>query len=95
MKGLITIIFCLIALGAQASTGVKARNLSAIKLSSGEIIGNLSLQESTKVLESLDQEETIEIRERSIYPEEVSQLIVSKLTKARLTEKKPNPQDYN
>lgn len=93
MKGLITIIFCLLALSAHAS--VKPRDLAAIKLSSGEIIGNLSLQESTKVLESLDQEESIEIRARIIYPEEVSQLIVSKLTKARLTEKKPNPQDYN
>ena len=95
MKGLMIIIFCLLALSAQASVGMKARDLSAIKLSSGEIIGNLSLQESTKVLKSLDHDQNIEIRSRVIYPEEVSQLIVSKLTKARLTEKKPNPQDYN
>lgn len=95
MKGLITIFFCLLTLSVHASVGIKARDLSAIKLTSGEIIGNLSLQESTKVLKSLDQEANIEIRTRVIYPEEVSQLIVSKLTKARLTEKKPNPQDYN
>lgn len=95
MKGLITIVFCFLALSAHASVGIKARDLTAIKLSSGEIVGNLSLQESTKVLKSLDQDKNIEIRARVIYPEEVSQLIVSKLTKARLTEKKPNPQDYN
>jgi hypothetical protein len=95
MKGLIAIIFCLLAISSQASTGIKAGDLSAIKLQSGEIVGNLNLQESTKVLKSLDQEQNIEIRTRVIYPEEVSQLIVSKLTKARLTEKKPNPQDYN
>ena len=95
MKGLIAIVFCFLAISAQASAGIKARDLTGIKLSSGEIIGNLSLQESTKVLKSLDQDENIEIRFRVIYPEEVSQLIVSKLTKARLTEKKPNPQDYN
>lgn len=95
MKGLITIVFCFLALSANASVGIKARDLTAIKLSSGEIVGNLSLQESSKVLKSLDQDKNIEIRARVIYPEEVSQLIVSKLTKARLTEKKPNPQDYN
>ncbi|MFA6235687.1 MAG: hypothetical protein WC635_00060 [Bacteriovorax sp.] len=95
MKGLITIFFCFLALSANASVGIKARDLTGIKLSSGEIISKLSLQESTKVLKSLDQEANIEIRSRVIYPEEVTQLIVSKLTKARLTEKKPNPQDYN
>lgn len=95
MKGLIAILFCFLALSANAASSIKARDLSAIKLTSGEIIGNLSLQESTKVLKSLDKEINIEIRARVIYPEEVSQLIVSKLTKARLTEKKPNPQDYN
>ncbi|MDO9182071.1 MAG: hypothetical protein Q7U04_06665 [Bacteriovorax sp.] len=95
MKGLITLIFCLLALSFEVSAGIKARDLSGIKLQSGEIIGNLSLQESTKVLKSLDQERNIEIRSRVIYPEEVTQLIVSKLTNARLTGKKPNPQDYN
>lgn len=95
MKGLITIFFLFLALSANASEGIKARDLTGIKLSSGEIISKLSLQESTKVLKSLDREVNIEIRSRVIYPEEVTQLIVSKLTKAKLTEKKPNPQDYN
>ena len=95
MKGLIAIIFCLLTISAQAAIGISHQKVSAIKLESGEIIGNLSLQESTKVLESLDQDENIEIRSRVIYPEEVSRLIVSKLTKLRLTEKNPNPQDYN
>ena len=95
MKGLIAILFCFLALNVEAHEGIKARDLSAIKLSSGEIIANLNLQESTKVLKSLDQEANIEIRARVIYPEEVSQLIACKLTNVRLTEKKPNPQDYN
>lgn len=95
MKGLITIIFCFLSLSANASVGIKARNLAAIGLSNGEIIGNLSLQESTKVLESLHDGENIEIRARVLYPEEVTRLIAGKLTKARFTEKKPNPQDYN
>ena len=95
MKGLIAILFCLVTLSAQASLGIKARDLTAIKLESGEIISNLSLQESTKVLKSLDLEENIEIRSRVIYLDEIEQLIVSKLTNAKLTGKKPNPQDYN
>lgn len=95
MKGLIALVICFLTLSVQAATGIKARDLTAIKLTSGEIISKLSLQESTKVLKSLDQEKNIEIRARVIYPEEVSQLIVRKLTNARLTEKKPNPQDYN
>lgn len=95
MKGFITLFFCLLALNAYASTGIKARDLVAIKLQSGEIIGNLSLQEKTKVLKSLDGEQNIEIRARIIYFEEVSELVVAKLTNARLTEKRPNPQDYN
>ncbi|MBP9681750.1 MAG: hypothetical protein KBD76_10130 [Bacteriovorax sp.] len=95
MKGLIAIVFTFLALSTQASVGIKAQDLKALKLSSGEIISKLSLQESTKVLESLDQDKNIEIRSRIIYPEEVSQLIVARLTKARFTEKRPNPQDYN
>ena len=95
MKGLIAILFCLVTLSAHASLGIKARDLTAIKLESGEIISNLSLQESTNVLKSLDLEENFEIRSRVIYPDEVEQLIVSKLTNAKLTGKKPNPQDYN
>ena len=95
MKGLITTIFCLLSFSLAASTEVDSSKLAAIKLQSGEIIANLSLQESTKVLESLKQEVNIEIRSRIIYPEEVLQLVVGKLTNARLTEKSPNPQDYN
>ena len=95
MKGLITIIFCLLSFSLSASTGTGLREVSAIKLRSGEIIENLSLQESTKVLESLSKEENVEIRARVIYPDEILQLFVAKLTKARLTEKSPNPQDYN
>lgn len=95
MKGLIAIVFCFLTISTQAAVGIKARDLTAIKLQSGEVIGHLSLKESTNVLKSLDEDEAIELRNRVIYPEEVSQLIVSRLTKSRLTEKKPNPQDYN
>lgn len=95
MKGLIAVLFFLLTLTSYASEGIQARNLSAIKLTSGEIISHLSLQESTNVLKSLKIEEKIEIRNRIIYFDEVSQLIVSKLTKVKLAEKKPNPQDYN
>lgn len=95
MKGLITVLFFVITLSANASSGISARNLSAIKLNNGEIVGNLNLQESTKVLKSLDHSENIEIRARVIYPEEVSKLIARKLTKGRFVEKRPNPQDYN
>ena len=68
---------------------------SALKTHSGKTIRNLSLQESTKVLKSLEADENIELRDQIIYPEEVSELVVSKLTKARITEKRPNPKDYN
>ena len=95
MKGLIASIFCLLSFSLSASVGIAPQNISALKLQSGEIIKNLSLQESTKVLESLSKEENIEIRSRVIYPDEILQLIVAKLTNARLTEKSPNPQDYN
>ena len=51
---------------------------------------------AAKVLESLEDGENIEIRDEVIYPEEVSELIADvKLTKARNTEKRPNPKDYN
>ncbi len=95
MKGLITALFFVISLSAHASLGINARNLTAIKLNNGDIVGNLSLQESTKVLKSLDLSQNIEIRARVIYPEEVSGLIARKLTKGRFVEKRPNPQDYN
>jgi hypothetical protein len=94
MKGLLAIIFFVIANIAVASS-IKASDLVAIKLRSNEIIKNLSLQESTKVLKSLDNDENIEIRSRVIYPEEVSQLITGKLTKGRNSGKRPNPEDYN
>lgn len=95
MKGLVIVLFFLLTLTSYASESVRARYLIGIKLTSGEEISHLSLQESTNVLESLKIEERIEIRNRIINPEEVSQLIVSKLTKVRFAEKKPNPQDYN
>jgi len=47
------------------------------------------------VLESLELDENIELRDEVIYPEEVSELIMGRLTKARITEKRPNPKDYN
>ena len=62
---------------------------------SGKTIKNLSLQESTKVLESLEADENIELRDEIIYPEEVSELEVVKLTNGRITAKRPNPKDYN
>lgn len=96
MKGLITALFFVTTLGsAHASLGINASNLAAIKLNNGDIVGNLSLQESSKVLKSLELDRNIEIRARVIYPEEVSRLIARKLTKGRFVEKRPNPQDYN
>jgi hypothetical protein len=94
MKGLIAIVFLLLSLVANAS-GIKPRDLIGIKVSSGEIIKNLNLVESTNVLKSLESGENIEIRERVIYPEQVTKLILGQLTKGRFAEKRPNPQDYN
>ncbi|MBC7428194.1 MAG: hypothetical protein H7336_06255 [Bacteriovorax sp.] len=96
MKGLILFVaLSFLSLGAQAPLRLKAQDVTALKTHSGKIIKNLSLQESTKVLKSLEADENIELRDEIIYPEQVSELIVSKLTKARLTEKRPNPNDYN
>ena len=95
MKGFIVFALCLLSLGAEASMELKTKRIAALKTHSGKTILNLSLQESTKVLESLEADENIELRDEIIYPEEVSELIVAKLTKARITEKKPNPNDYN
>jgi hypothetical protein len=95
MKGLILLFICSLSLAAQAAPKLKAQDVVAFKTHSGKIIRNLNLQESTKVLESLEQDVNIELREEIIYPEEVSELIIRKLTKARLTEKKPNQGDYN
>lgn len=94
MKGLIAIFIFTFSLIAQASS-IRPQDLVAIKLKSNEIIRNLSLQESTKVLKSLDNDENIEIRHKVIYPEEVAQLITSGLTKSRNFGKRPNPGDYN
>ena len=94
MKGLIAIIFCLLSFVTSASN-VKPRDLYGIKISTGEVIRNLNLSEGTKVLKSLDEGENIEIRNKIIYPEQVTQLILGKLTKGRFAEKRPNPQDYN
>jgi hypothetical protein len=95
MKGFIVFALCLLSLGAQASEDLIAQDVVAIKTHSGKTINNLSLQESTKVLESLEADENIELRDEIIYPEEVSELVVAKLTKTKLTGKKPNPNDYN
>lgn len=96
MKGLIVFAFCLlVSFGASAAPKLKAQDVIALKTHAGKTIRNLSLHESAKVLESLEDGENIEIRDEVIYPEEVSELIVSKLTKARITEKRPNPKDYN
>jgi len=94
MKGLIVILLFALSLNVSAHS-IKAQDLSAIKLVNGELIGQLSLKESIKVLESLDKEANIEIRNRVIYPEEVTELVVRKLTKGRISGKRPNPQDYN
>lgn len=95
MKGIISLFLALFMMSFAHAASIKASDLTAIKLKSNEIIRNLSLQESTKVLKSLDKDENIEIRHRVIYPEEVSQLITRKLTNSRNSGKKPNPEDYN
>ncbi len=94
MKGFITIALCLLSLGASASN-VKPHELFGIKVSTGEVIRNLNLIESAKVLKSLEDGENIEIRDHVIYPEQVNRLILGNLTKGRFIEKRPNPQDYN
>ena len=95
MKGLIILAILSLSLTAQAASGIKAKEIVAFKTTSGKLFSNLSLQESTKVLESLELDENIELREEIIYPEEVSEVVVGRLTKARITEKRPNPKDYN
>jgi hypothetical protein len=47
------------------------------------------------VLESLEADENIELRDEIIYPEEVSEVVLSKLTNVQITEKRPNQNDYN
>ena len=94
MKGL-TIIFALTLSFIANAGSVRPQDLVAIKLKSNEVIRNLTLKESTKILKSLDNDENIEIRRRVIYPEEVTQLITGKLTKKGISGKRPNPEDYN
>ena len=94
MKGLIILALCLLSFGASASN-IKPSDLFGIKVSTGEVIRNLNLIESANVLKSLKEGENIEIREKVFYPEQVTKLILGKLTKVKFTERKPNPQDYN
>lgn len=95
MKGLILFTVLFLSLGAGAHETISAQDVVAVKTHSGKIIRNLSENESAKVLESLELNENIEIREEIIYPEEVSEIVVSGLTKAKIAEKRPNPKDYN
>jgi hypothetical protein len=95
MKVLIALVFSILVMDTEASLKTKMGVLSGIKLNSGEILSQLNPKESSKVLESLKINQNIEIRDRVIYPEEVSRLFEAKLTKDRLIEKNPNPQDYN
>lgn len=95
MKGFIVFALCLLSLGAQASVELRAQDVIALKTHTGKIISNLSLQESTKLLKSLRADENIDLRDEIIYPEEVSELVVSKLTNIKITAKRPNPNDYN
>jgi hypothetical protein len=88
-------MFGIFQLQFHASFEEKLTKIEGFETLSGEIISNLNLQESSKVLKSLEAGENIELREEIIYPEEVSEVVVEKLTKARITEKRPNPKDYN
>jgi hypothetical protein len=95
MKGFIVFALCLLSLGVEASMLSTTKRIAALKTHSGKTIRNLSLQESTKVLKSLEADENIELRDEIIYPEEVSEVILSKLTNVQITEKRPNQNDYN
>lgn len=95
MKGLIIFSLLVLSLGAQAAPNLKGREIVALKISSGKIFKNLSSQESANVVKSLELDENIELRDEIIYPEEVTEVVVGTLTKARITEKRPNPKDYN
>ena len=95
MKGFIAFILFFVMVSNTFASSVLPINLMAIKLSSGEVISKLTLKESTIILKSLDNDSNIEIRHMVIYPEEVSQLITSKLTNNARSGKNPNPGDYN
>lgn len=95
MKGLLFLSMCLLSLNASASLNAEQSKIIGFKTYSGESFLNLNLHESSKVLESLRTDSSIELREQIIYPEEVSELIPGKLTKIIFTEKRPNQSDYN
>lgn len=99
MKGLIALVlFALglaLSMNAEAAPALKGKEIKTLKTSSGKVFKNLSFQESTNVLESLESAENIELRDEIIYPEEVTEIVVGGLTKARIVEKRPNPKDYN
>lgn len=94
MKGMLLISIFLLSFQAHASIDEKLTKIEGFATLSGEIISNLNLHESSKVLESLKTSSNIEIRERVFYPEEVSQLIGGNLTKGPITAKRPNQGDY-
>ena len=95
MKGLIVFALCLLTLGVEASMVDMQVSVIELKTHSGITFSNLSLQESTKVLELLEADENIELRNKIIYPEEVSELVYSQLTNFQNVEKRPNQDDYN
>ena len=95
MKGLIVFALCLLSLGVEASIVDIQTSVIELKTHSGITFSNLSLQEGTKVLKLLEADENIELRNEIIYPEEVSELVYSRLTKFQNVEKRPNQDDYN
>ena len=95
MKGLIVLALCLLSLGTEAAVEQKSKELNGFKTQDGITFNNLNLQEGSKVLKSLEEDEVIEIREQIIYPEEVSELILNGLTEPAITAKRPNQPDYN
>lgn len=95
MKGLLLGLFCLSTLAAGTAQAEMSHRVTELKTHTGLIFKNLSLRESANVLKSLKEGETIELRESHIYPEEVSEVILGKLTNIRITEKRPNQKDYN
>ena len=95
MKGLIIFALCLLSLGVEASLVDMQVSVIELKTHSGINFSNLSLQEGTKVLELLEADESIELRNEIIYPEEVSELVYTQLTNFQNVEKRPNQDDYN
>ena len=95
MKGFIIFALCLLSLGVKASTTEISPSVIGLKTHSGITFSNLSLQEGTKVLKLLEADENIELRNEIIYPEEVSELVYSRLTNFQNVEKRPNQDDYN